>query len=169
MPAHPGTGAPNGGFGPPWLWPLVSAVLLVLAIGALLTAQTNASNGNRWKSQAVNTAAQVQPLQDKLTASEAAYAKAESRTTKLANEKAQAEDKLTIRSVLPENVNAVATALETCASDTRDLLNSIASAQSVGELNGLGQQANEVALECERAQAGADSLVGFLRDQSGKK
>jgi hypothetical protein len=144
-------------------------VLAVVAVGAVLVAMNNSQSGNRWKTQATSASALAQKLDTQLAASEAASKKLEVRTVTLAAEKADANDKLAVRSVLPTDGAATADLLDRCSSGTRNLLNAVANAQSQAELAALGNQANQVFQVCGNAQAAASQLANYLRDQAKAK
>jgi hypothetical protein len=159
----------SGSSAPSWLWPALCLVLAVVAVGAVLVALNNSQSGNRWKTQATSASALAQKLDTELATSEAASKKLEVRTVTLAAEKADANDKLAVRSVLPTDVAATADLLDKCSSGTRNLLNAVADAQSQAELDSLSNQANQVFQVCGNAQAAASQLANYLRDQAKAK
>ncbi len=163
------TGPSSGGSGSNMLWPVLCLVLAVVAVGAVLVALNNSKTGNRWKTQATSASALAQKLDNQLAASEAASKKLEVRTVTLAAEKADANDKLAVRSVLPADVAATANLLDNCSTGTRNLLNAVADAQSQAELDALSNQANQVFQVCGNAQGAASQLANFLRDQAKAK
>jgi hypothetical protein len=159
----------SGSSAPSWLWPALCLVLAVVAVGAVLVALNNSQSGNRWKTQATSASALAQKLDTELATSEAASKKLEVRTVTLAAEKADANDKLAVRSVLPTDVAATADLLDKCSSGTRNLLNAVADAQSQAELDSLSNQANQVFQVCGNAQGAASQLANYLRDQAKAK
>ena len=155
----------SGGSGSNMLWPVLCLVLAVVAVGAVLVALNNSSSGNRWKSQYSSADALSRKLDSQLSATDASTKKLEARIVKLANEKAQAEDRQAVKVTFPSYVGATADLLDQCASQTRDLLNAVGNAQSESDIVGLENQANQVFQVCTKAQAGADQLVAYLRAQ----
>jgi hypothetical protein len=147
------------------MWPTLCLVLAVIAVGAVLVAMNNSQTGNRWKSQTTSASALANKLKSQLDATNASTQKLEARIVKLANEKAQAEDKQAVKVSFPSYVGATADLLDQCASQTRDLLVAVGNAQSESDLVGLDNQANQVFQVCTKAQAGADQLVAYLRAQ----
>ena len=159
-------GSPSSGSSAPsWLWPGLCLVLAVVAVGAVLVALNNSTSGNRWKTQYSSADALSRKLDSQLSATDASSKKLEARIVKLANEKAQAEDRQAVKVTFPSYVGATADLLDQCASQTRDLLNAVGGAQTESDIVGLENQANQVFQVCTKAQAGADQLVAYLRAQ----